>query len=126
MNHGFFLFGAIAAEIFATTSLKLSEGFTKPVPALATVLGYAVSFYLLSLSLKRMELGVVYAIWSGVGTAAMAVVGYWLFSESMSVTKGISIAFIIVGVVGLNLGDSLWPRPVQAGPNVQAEPQQRA
>jgi small multidrug resistance pump len=111
MHHGFFLLGAIAAEIIATSSLKLSEGFTKPLPAVATVLGYAVSFYLLSLSLKRMDLGVVYAIWSGVGTAAMAMVGYWLFSETMSVTKGISIALIIVGVVGLNLGDRLSNGP---------------
>jgi len=110
MNHGLFLLGAIAAEIVATTSLKLSEGFTKPLPGVATVLGYAVSFYLLSQSLKRMELGVVYAIWSGVGTAAMALVGYWLFAETLSPLKFASIAFIIVGVVGLNLGDALPAR----------------
>lgn len=109
MNHGFFLLGAIAAEILATTSLKLSEGFTKPLPALITVLGYGVSFFLLSLSLKRLDLGVVYAIWSGVGTAAMVVVGYWLFSESVGVVKGVSIAMIILGVVGLNVGDRLVP-----------------
>jgi small multidrug resistance pump len=110
MNHGFFLLGAIAAEIVATTSLKLSEGFTKPLPAVVTVAGYAVSFYLLSLSLKRMELGVVYAIWSGLGTAAMALVGYWLFSESLNPLKFASIAFIIVGVVGLNLGETMLGR----------------
>ena len=107
MHHGFFLLGAIAAEIVATTSLKLSHGFTQALPAAATVLGYAVSFYLLSQALQRMELGVVYAIWSGVGTAAMALVGYWLFSEGLSPVKLASIAFIIVGVVGLNLGDGL-------------------
>ena len=107
MHHAYLLLGAIAAEIVATTSLKLSEGFTRLLPASATVLGYAVSFYLLSLALKRMEIGVVYAIWSGVGTAAMAVVGYWLFAENMSSVKLASIAFIIVGVVGLNLGDAL-------------------
>jgi small multidrug resistance pump len=105
MNHVIFLCGAIAAEIVATTSLKLSEGFTKPLPAVATVLGYAISFYLLSLALKRMELGVAYAIWSGVGTAAMALMGYWLFAESLTLTKLVSIACIVVGVVGLNLTD---------------------
>ena len=110
MNHGIYLLGAIAAEIVATTSLKLSEGFTRPLPAVATVLGYGVSFYLLSLSLKRMDLGVVYAIWSGVGTAAMALVGYWLFAESLTPVKLASIAFIIVGVVGLNLGDAFLAR----------------
>lgn len=106
MHHGFLLLGAIAAEIVATSSLKLSEGFTKPLPATVTVLGYAVSFYLLSLALKRMELGVVYAIWSGVGTAAMALVGYWLFSESLGTLKGVCIVLIIVGVVGLNLTEA--------------------
>ena len=110
MHHAWFLVGAIAAEIVATTSLKLSEGFTRPVPAVATVLGYAVSFYLLSQALKRMELGVVYAIWSGVGTAAMALVGYWLFAEGLSPIKLVSIACIVVGVVGLNLGDAWLTR----------------
>lgn len=122
MNHGFLLFGAIAAEVVATSSLKLSEGFTKMVPAVATVLGYALSFYLLSLALKRMELGVAYAIWAGVGTAAMALVGCWLFSETMSVTKGISIALIIAGVVGLNLGDRLFQRSMPLAPVAQTDP----
>jgi small multidrug resistance pump len=108
MNHGILLLGAIATEIGATTSLKLSDGFTRPLPALATALGYGISFYLLSLTLKRMDLGVVYAVWSGVGTAAMALVGYWLFNESLSVFKIASIAFIIVGVVGLNVGDTVF------------------
>lgn len=105
MNYGYLLVGAIAAEIVATTCLKLSDGFSRPIASTATVLGYAVSFFLLSLSLKRMEIGVVYAIWSGVGTAAMAVVGYWLFAEGLSFQKVASIALIILGVVGLNLGD---------------------
>jgi small multidrug resistance pump len=108
MNHGIFLFGAIAAEIVATISLKLSDGFSKPLPAVATVVGYGVSFYLLSLTLKRIDLGVAYAVWSGVGTAAMAIVGFWMFNEGLSAVKLLSIAFIIVGVVGLNVGDILF------------------
>lgn len=115
MHHMYFLVGAIAAEILATTSLKLSDGFTRPLPAVATVVGYAVSFYLLSLALKRMEIGVVYAIWSGVGTAAMALVGYWLFAEGLNLLKLASIACIILGVVGLNLGgDAPGAVPQQA------------
>lgn len=110
MHHAYWLVGAIAAEIVATSSLKLSNGFTRPLPAVVTVAGYAVSFYLLSLALKRMEIGVVYAIWSGVGTAAMALVGYWLFAEGLSLLKLASIACIIVGVAGLNLGER-WPNP---------------
>lgn len=112
MHHVYLLAGAIAAEIVATTSLKLSQGFTRPLPAVVTVVGYAVSFYLLSLALKRMEIGVVYAIWSGVGTAAMALVGYWLFAEGLGLLKLASIACIVVGVVGLNLGERWQGTPV--------------
>ena len=72
-----------------------------------TVLAYGISFYLLSQTLKRMEIGVVYAIWSGAGTALMAVVGYLFFQESMSMVKSISIALIVLGVIGLNAGDLL-------------------
>lgn len=113
MHHFYFLVGAISTEILATTSLKLSDGFTRPVPSVVTVLGYAVSFYLLSLALKRMEIGVVYAIWSGVGTAAMALVGYWLFAEGWGLLKLASIVCIIVGVVGLNLADGPQGTAVQ-------------
>ena len=70
-------------------------------------MAYGISFYLLSQTLKRMEIGVVYAIWSGAGTALMAVVGYWFFQESMSMVKAISIALIVLGVIGLNAGDLL-------------------
>jgi small multidrug resistance pump len=108
MNQVILLLGAIAAEIVATTSLKLSDGFTRPIPVVITALGYGISFYMLSLTLRRMDLGVAYAVWSGVGTAAMALVGYGLFNENLSIFKMVSIAFIIVGVVGLNVGDTLF------------------
>ena len=98
---------AIAAEIVATSSLKTSEGFTRLWPSVLTVVAYGVSFYLLSQTLKRMEIGVVYAIWSGAGTALMALVGYLVFQESMSAIKLVSIAMIVLGVVGLNMGDLL-------------------
>lgn len=112
MNQFFYLSAAILAEVVATSALKMSDGFTKLVPAVVTTVGYGVAFYLLSLSLRRMELGVVYAIWSGLGTAATALVGYWLFSESLSPVKLVSIGLIVVGVMGLYLGDSLL-RPAQ-------------
>ena len=66
---------------------QTSYGFTRLWPSVLTVLAYGISFYLLSQTLKRMEIGVVYAIWSGAGTALMAVVGYWFFQESMSMVK---------------------------------------
>jgi small multidrug resistance pump len=93
---------AIGSEIVATVSLKLSDGFTKPIPAVVVVMGYALSFYALSISLRSIPLGVVYAIWSGVGTAAVVVVGLFLFRETLDAAKLIGIGLIIAGVVTLN------------------------
>jgi len=76
MQNALLLGSAILFELIATSSLKASDGFTRLVPAGMTVVGYAASFYLLSLTLKRMDVSVVYAIWSGAGTALMAVVGF--------------------------------------------------
>ena len=107
MHNALLLGSAIVAEIIATSALKASYGFSKLWPSVLTVLAYGIAFYLLSQTLKRMEIGVVYAIWSGAGTAAMALVGYWLFNESLDTLKLVSIGLIVVGVVGLNAGDLL-------------------
>jgi small multidrug resistance pump len=93
---------AIGSEIIATVSLKLSNGFTRPIPSVVVVIGYAISFYGLSMSLRSIPLGVVYAIWSGVGTAAVVVIGYFLFREVLDIVKLAGIGLIIVGVVMLN------------------------
>jgi small multidrug resistance pump len=93
---------AIGSEIVATTSLKLSDGFTKPLPSVVVVLGYAISFYALSISLRSFPLGVVYAIWSGIGTAAIVLIGFFLFREMLDAVKVAGIGLIIVGVVMLN------------------------
>jgi small multidrug resistance pump len=93
---------AIGSEIVATTSLKLSDGFTKPIPSVVVVLGYALSFYALSVSLRTFPLGVVYAVWSGVGTAAIVLIGFVLFREMLDAVKVAGIGLIIVGVVMLN------------------------
>jgi small multidrug resistance pump len=103
MQSTFMLATAIAFELIATASLKSSDGFTRPLASVLTVVGYAVSFYLLSLTLKRMEVGAVYAIWSGAGTALMALIGFWIFEETLPPMKVLSIALIVIGVVGLNL-----------------------
>ena len=102
MPPGLWLAMAIGSEIIATVSLKLSDGFTKPIPSLVVVLGYAMSFYALSISLRTIPLGVVYAIWSGVGTAAIVVIGLFLFRETLDVVKVVGIGLIITGVVMLN------------------------
>jgi len=93
---------AIGSEIVATVSLKLSDGFTKPAPSVVVVAGYALSFYALSISLRTIPLGVVYAIWSGVGTAAIVVIGLFLFRETLDLVKVVGIGLIIAGVVMLN------------------------
>ena len=95
---------AILSEVAGTTSLKLSQGFTKLIPSIAVVIFYGLSFVLLSLTLKRMQVGVVYAIWSAVGTALIATIGVIWFKEPLTAIKIGSIALIILGVIGLNLG----------------------
>ncbi len=97
---------AIAAEIVGTTALRASHGFTRLIPSLVVVTMYPLSFYLLSKVLERMTIGVTYAIWSGVGTAAIAVIGALAFGESLSLVKIGFLALVIVGVVGLQLSGS--------------------
>jgi small multidrug resistance pump len=95
---------AILLEITGTTSLKLSQGFTRLLPSLAVIVCYLLSFLALSQALKKIEVGVAYAIWSGVGTALIAAIGILWFKEPMTAIKIGSITLIILGVVGLNLG----------------------
>ncbi|HET7083119.1 MAG TPA: multidrug efflux SMR transporter [Candidatus Limnocylindria bacterium] len=102
MHPALWLALAIGSEIVATVSLKLSDGFTKPAPSVVVVAGYALSFYALSITLRTIPLGVVYAIWSGVGTAAIVVIGLFLFRETLDVIKVVGIGLIIGGVVILN------------------------
>ncbi|MBV2355161.1 multidrug efflux SMR transporter [Streptomyces sp. J2-1] len=99
-----FLAGAIAAEVAATTAMKYSDGFSRLWPSLLTALGYAVAFLLLARTLRSVSIGSAYAIWSGVGTAAIALLGLALFGESLTVTKVAGIVLIVGGVVVLNLG----------------------
>jgi small multidrug resistance pump len=97
------LAGAIASEVTATVALKASAGLSRPLPALVVVAGYAVSFWLLALVLRELPVGVVYAIWSAVGTIGVAILGALLFGESMSVLKITAIVVIIGGVALLEL-----------------------
>lgn len=97
------LAGAIMAEIVATTSMKMSAGLTRLGPTAVMVVGYLIAFGLLAVALKRIEIGVAYAIWSGVGTAAIATIGVLAFGESMNTIKLVSLGLIVLGVIGLNL-----------------------
>jgi small multidrug resistance pump len=93
---------AIASEVIATLALKSSEGFTRPLPAAVVVTGYGISFFLLALVLKHFSVGTTYAIWSAVGTAAIALAGIALYGETVNVLKIASLGLIILGVIGLN------------------------
>ena len=95
---------AILLEGAGTTCMKLSEGFTKLVPSILLFVFYTLSFGMLTLALKRIDVSVAYAVWSGVGTALIATIGVLWFKEPMTALKLISLALIIIGVVGLNLG----------------------
>ena len=100
-----FLAGAIAFEVAATTSLKLSEGFTRLGPSIAVVVGYVTAFFLLSQALVRgMEIGVAYAVWAATGIALIAIVGAALFGERMTWTQVGGLALVIAGVMALELG----------------------
>jgi small multidrug resistance pump len=103
MQHWLFLASAIAREVAGTTSMKLSAGFTKLVPSLLLFLFYAASFVALTFALRKIEVSVAYAVWSGVGTALIATIGILYFREAVTAIKLVSVLLIIVGVVGLNL-----------------------
>ncbi|MFX0574797.1 DMT family transporter [Nocardia nepalensis] len=96
---------AIASEITATVSLKVSEGFTKLVPSTIVVIGYGAAFFFLAQALKRgMPIGVAYGIWSAVGVAAIALIGVLFLDERLTLIQVGGIALVILGVLALELG----------------------
>jgi small multidrug resistance pump len=98
-----FLALAIAFEVAGTTSMRLTEGFSRPVWIVPLAVGYAASLGLLTLALRTVGLGTAYAIWSGLGTALVVVVGWVVFRETLTAAQLFCVGLIILGVVGLNL-----------------------
>ncbi|MCU6668750.1 SMR family transporter [Enterobacteriaceae bacterium H4N4] len=103
MNTWIVLFVAVLAEVVATTSLKLSEGFTKLLPSVVVIVGYAIAFYCLSLTLKSIPLGIAYAVWSGLGIVIISLFGWLLFGQKLDIWAVIGMLLIISGVLVLNL-----------------------
>ena len=101
---------AIVAEVIATSALKASDGFTRPVATVITTAGYATAFYFLSLTLKTIPVGLVYAIWSGVGIVLISLIGFLWFRQSLDLPAVIGLALIIAGVAVINLYSSSMPR----------------
>ena len=93
---------AIVLEVVATSALKASDGFTRPLPSLLVVAGYSAAFYTLSLTLRTLPVGIVYAVWSGVGVVLITLVGWLWFKQELDVPAFIGIALISSGVIVLN------------------------
>ena len=95
---------AVAFEVAGTTCMKFSQGFTRPIPSVLLFVFYGASFICLTFLLRRIDIGIAYALWSAIGTALVALIGIAVFHESVTAMKLISLALIIAGVVGLRLG----------------------
>jgi small multidrug resistance pump len=99
----FFLSAAILLEVAGITAMKLSRGFTEPIPSLAVLVFYVLSAAAVILALKRLDLSVTYAVWSGVGTALAALIGIVYFREPLTLLKLGSLTLVVLGVAGLTL-----------------------
>ncbi|WP_436233310.1 SMR family transporter [Flagellatimonas centrodinii] len=97
------LSAAIVAEVFGTSFLKASEGFTRLWPSLAVIGGYVVAFYCLSLALREVPVGIAYAIWAGAGVALIAVIGWLFLGQALDAAAVAGIGLIVAGVVVLNV-----------------------
>ena len=98
-----YLGAAIVAEVIATSLLKTSQGFTRLWPSVATVIGYAISFYCLAQTLGSVPTGVAYAIWSGVGIVLVSVLGWFVHRQALDWPALLGMGLIIAGVLVVNL-----------------------
>ncbi|ADQ69444.1 cation/cationic drug transporter [Halogeometricum borinquense DSM 11551] len=103
MNPYLLLVSAIIAEVIGTTALRLSEGFSKPLPSLGVLLGYGIAFYLVSLTMEELPIGVVYGTWAALGIVGIAGIGIVFFDESIDLAGVLGILLIVVGVYCINV-----------------------
>ena len=103
MKHYLILLLAIVCEVIATSALKQTEQFTRLIPSLVTLAGYAGAFYFLSMVLRDIPLGIAYAIWSGAGIVLVVLVGWLVFKQHLDLPAIIVICMILGGVVVINL-----------------------
>lgn len=108
MNYYYYLLLlAIVFEVFGTTCMKLSEGFSKILPSILIFVFYAISFTVFTFALKKLDVSIAYAIWAGLGTALITIIGIFWFREPVNALKMASLILVVIGVVGLNLSDRL-------------------
>jgi len=98
-----FLFIAIVTEVIATSALKSCEGFTKLIPSIVVIVGYSLSFYFFSLTLKVIPVGIAYAIWSGLGIMLITVIGWVFFHQKLDIAAVAGIVLIVAGVAVISL-----------------------
>lgn len=103
MNHWLAIGIAIIAEVIATTSLKASKEFTLLLPSLVVVVGYGIAFYFMTISLRVLPVGIMYAIWSGVGIVLVSILGFVVYKQTLDTPAILGLSLIIAGVVVINL-----------------------
>ena len=103
MSHWLALAIAIVAEVIGTTALKASNEFTRLLPSLIVVVGYGTAFYFMSISMRVLPVGIMYAIWSGMGIVLISVLGWLVFRQTLDKPAMIGLAFIIAGVIIINV-----------------------
>lgn len=94
---------AIVAEVIATTALKVSDSFSKPVPSAVVIAGYAIAFWCLAATIKTVPLGLAYAIWSGVGIVLITAIGWIAFKQALDLPALVGVGLILAGVLVINL-----------------------
>lgn len=104
-----FLVIAVVAEVVGTSALKASDGFSRLLPSLVVIAGYMVAFFFLSLTLRSLPVGIVYAMWSGVGIVLISLVAYFFFHQSLDLAAIVGMSLIIAGVVVVNFFSSSVP-----------------
>jgi small multidrug resistance pump len=104
-NYWYFLATAIVFGVLGTICLKLSRGLHRLKPSICLAIFYSISFVALTLSLQGLEISIVYAVWSGLGTLLVTLIGVVVFHESISIKKVMALLLIIIGVVGIHLAD---------------------
>ncbi|MBV8802302.1 MAG: multidrug efflux SMR transporter [Gammaproteobacteria bacterium] len=105
----FFLAIAILFGVLGTVSMKLSQGLKKWKPFVSLAIFYVISFIALTLAIKGIDMSIVYAIWSGVGTVLVAIIGFFIFNEPITFRKIISLLLIVIGVLGIHLNNVSIP-----------------
>ena len=94
-----YLIIAIITEVIATSALKESEGFTKAIPSLIVIIGYSMTFYFMSLTLREMSVGITYAIWSGMGILLITLIGYFRYNQMLDAPAVLCMSLIALGII---------------------------